>query len=105
MVIWSKDICDCALLVHRRGGTISSMTETEQLPDEELGRSAAEWRKRALQGDLHARGMAHELETELRRRNGAQLPVFDTLDLRSLESRQKRPSRWLFWKRTGNDTQ
>ncbi|MGJ7542304.1 hypothetical protein [Variovorax sp. LT1R16] len=75
------------------------MTETEKLPDEELGRRAAEWRKRALHGDLHARGMAHELETELRRRNGAPFPAYDTLDMRSLESKQKRPSRWAFWRR------
>lgn len=34
--------------------TISTMNETETLPDEELGARAIEWRRRALQGDLHA---------------------------------------------------
>jgi len=61
------------------------MIETERLPDEELGAWAIEWRRRALQGDLHARGVAHQLEAELRRRAG---------DLRPLEHRQRR--RW--WK-------
>lgn len=74
------------------------MTKTEQLPDAELGHQAAEWRKRALQGDLRARGIAHEFETELRRRTGALPPVFDSLDMRSLESKAKRPSWWRFWR-------
>ena len=69
------------------------MTETERLPDEELGARAAEWRRRALQGDLHARGVAHQLEAELRRRAGAPHPDYDNLDLRPLEHRHRR-SRW-----------
>lgn len=74
------------------------MTQTEKLSDEELRRRAAEWRRRALQGDLYARGIAHELETEVRRRNG-KLPLrFDSLDTRSLESKEKQ-SRWgRFWR-------
>jgi len=54
--------------------TIRTMTETETLPDKELGAQATQWRRRALQGDLHARGIAHQLEAELRRRAGA-LPL------------------------------
>jgi hypothetical protein len=73
------------------------MTETERLPDEELGARAAEWRRRALQGDLHARGVAHQLETELRRRAGAPHPDYDTLDLRPLERRQVRRRWWKPW--------
>jgi len=74
------------------------MTETERLPDEELGRQAAAWRRRALQGDLHARGIAHHLEAELRRRSGAVFTSYDTLDMRSLESKQKAPIWWRFWR-------
>lgn len=66
------------------------MIETEILPDEELGAQATEWRRRALQGDLHARGIAHRLEAELRRRTGALPLEYDTLDLRPLEHRQRR---------------
>lgn len=76
------------------------MTETEKLPNEELGRRTAEWRKRALQGDVSARGIAHEMEAELRRRSGASSLTYDALDLRSLEGRQKRPPWWRFWRRT-----
>ncbi|MGJ7538545.1 MULTISPECIES: hypothetical protein [unclassified Variovorax] len=65
------------------------MMDSEILPDEELGARAAEWRKRALRGDLHARGVAHQLEAELRRRSGAAFPDYDTLDLRALEHRQQ----------------
>lgn len=75
------------------------MIEPAHLPDPELNRLATEWRSRALHGDLGARGIAHELESELRRRNGARFPVFDTLDMRSLESRQKRQLQWRFWRR------
>ena len=79
------------------------MIEPTQLPDPELSRLAMEWRSRALHGDLGARGIAHELESELRRRNGARFPAFDTLDMRSLESRQKRPLQWRFWRRNEGD--
>jgi hypothetical protein len=58
---------------------------------------AIEWRRRALQGDLHARGVAHQLETELRRRAGAPFPDYDTLDLRPLELRQERRRWWRLW--------
>lgn len=70
------------------------MIEAETLPDEELGTRAVEWRRRALQGDLMARGVAHQLEAELRGRAGIQPADYDSLDLRSLEHRQRR--RW--WK-------
>jgi hypothetical protein len=36
------------------------------------------------------RGVAHQLEAELRRRAGAPHPDYDTLDLRPLEHRQRR---------------
>lgn len=57
------------------------------LPDEELGARATEWRRRALQGDVLARGVAHQLERALRRRAGSPFPAYDTLDVRPLEQR------------------
>lgn len=75
-------------------GTISLMMELEALPDAELGARAAEWRKRALQGEWEARGVAHQLEAELRRRAGSAFPAYDTLDLRPLEAKQKTGRRW-----------
>lgn len=75
------------------------MTDSEKLPDAELASMAAQWRQRALQGDLSARGVAHELEAELRRRSGVLFPDYDTLDLRSLDQRRQRPSWWQIWRR------
>lgn len=73
------------------------MMERKTLPDEKLGVRAADWRKRALQGDLRARGVAHELEVELRRRIGAPSPNYDDLDLRSLALRTYRRRWWKLW--------
>jgi hypothetical protein len=78
-------------------GTISSMMELEALPDAELGERAAEWRRRALQGEWEARGIAHQLEAELRRRAGSAFPAYDTLDLRPLEAKQKARHWWWPW--------
>ena len=70
------------------------MTTQQELPDEVLSTMATEWRRKALAGDLHARGIAHELERELRRRAGAPFTSYDTLDLRPLEARTVRRRRW-----------
>lgn len=70
------------------------MTTQQELPDEVLSTMAIEWRRKALEGDIHACGIAHELETELRRRAGAPLTNYDTLDLRPLEARTLRRRRW-----------
>lgn len=79
-------------------GTILPMETKELLSDEELGHLASQWRRKALQGDLHARGIAHEYESEMRRRAGAPFSNYDTLDLRPLESRTATPRRWWrFW--------
>lgn len=42
----------------------------QELQDEELIDEARKWRHRALRGERDARGMAHELEREVRRRFG-----------------------------------
>lgn len=73
------------------------MIDTESLPDADLGALASEWRRRALQGDLHARGVAHQLEAELRRRAGALRPDYEVLDLRPLEHRQRQKRWWKLW--------
>jgi len=44
--------------------------EIQELQDEELMAQAHEWRLRALRGEKEARGIAHELEREVRRRFG-----------------------------------
>ena len=52
-------------------GTMAPMNTKEMLSDEELAAQASLWRTRALQGEFEARGIAHELEREMRRRAGA----------------------------------
>jgi len=82
-----------------RDGTIPRMTTKQELPDEALSALATEWRRKALEGDLYARGVAHELEAELRRRAGAPFMNYDTLDLRPLETRTARRGWWPIWRR------
>ncbi|MET3497082.1 hypothetical protein [Variovorax boronicumulans] len=74
------------------------MTTKQELPDEVLSAMAVEWRRKALEGDLHARGIAHELETELRRRAGAPFARYDTLDMRPLGMRTARRPWWKLWR-------
>jgi hypothetical protein len=74
------------------------MTAIRDLSDEDLTLHAQEWRQRALRGDKSARGVAHALETELRRRGvgiGAQTTPAD-LDTRPITLRNPRPW-WKFW--------
>ena len=74
-------------------GEPANMIEPEQLSDEELAREAFEWRRRALSGDQDARGIAHELERELRRRSGA----LSTLGAALKEPPVRRKPWWRFW--------
>lgn len=80
------------------------MTRMETLSDEELTAQASQWRTRALQGELDARGIAHELEREMRRRAGVPMTDYDTLDLRPLDERPidlraaTRRRWWRFWR-------
>jgi len=73
------------------------MTTKQELTDEALSAMAIEWRRKALEGEPRARGMAHELETELRRRAGAPFTDYDTLDMRPLATRGARLRWWRFW--------
>ncbi|WP_418132115.1 hypothetical protein ABL849_33185 (plasmid) [Variovorax sp. 375MFSha3.1] len=74
------------------------MTMKETLSDEELEAQANQWRRRALRGELHARGIAHELEREMRRRYGGSSTNYDILDLRPLDLRAATQRRWRFWR-------
>ncbi|MDP9994483.1 hypothetical protein J2W30_006338 [Variovorax boronicumulans] len=67
------------------------MTEEQEMPDESSSAMAIGWRRKAPEGDHHARGIAHELEIELRRRAGAPFANCDTLDMRPLEMGAARP--------------
>ena len=77
------------------------MTTKQELPDDALSAMATEWRRKALEGELHARGIAHELETELRRRVGAPSTNYDTLDLRPLATRTAQRRWWQLWRARG----
>lgn len=55
-------------------GTMAPAMEIQELQDEDLMAQAREWRLRALRGEKEARGMAHELEREVRRRFGNPKP-------------------------------
>ena len=75
--------------------------EPQNLQDHELKAQAHAWRTRALRGDKNARGIAHVLEREVRRRFSppSNDTVYDSLDLRPLEQRQEETQRasWKFW--------
>lgn len=62
-----------------------------------LEADAAEWRRRALHGDREARGVAHLLETELRRRSPVAAAASPALDMRPLWQRQPTRRWWKLW--------
>jgi hypothetical protein len=81
-------------------GTMTPTMDIRELQDEELVAQAREWRQRALRGERDARGMAHELECEVRRRFGA--PRNDMprqlREVRLLSDLpQARMRRWMRW--------
>lgn len=49
-------------------GTMVLAMDIRELQDDELVAQARDWRQRALRGEKDARGFAHELEREVRRR-------------------------------------
>lgn len=66
-----------------------------ELSDAELHELAAMWRAEALRGSKEARGQAHLLEVEQRRRRGIPgLRNNNDLDLRPLAERQESKSWW-----------
>ncbi|WP_454906553.1 hypothetical protein [Variovorax gossypii] len=75
------------------------MTELTDLDEASLAAHAAEWRRRALRGEKKARGIAHALETEMRRRSGDTIAPQNTddLDTRPLALRQPPRPWWKFW--------
>ena len=70
------------------------MTELTDLDEASLAAHAAEWR-----GEKKARGIAHALETELRRRSGDSIVSQNTedLDTRPLALRNAPRPWWKFW--------
>lgn len=79
---------------------MTPVMDIKELSDEELKAQARDWRKRALHGEKEARGMAHELEREVRRRfgrseNNAQLQLKEVPLLGELP--QGSPQRWKPW--------
>lgn len=74
------------------------MITNQEQTDEALTAMVIEWRRKALEEELHASGTAHELETEWRRRAGAPFTNDDTLDMRPLEMRAAQPRWWRFWR-------
>jgi hypothetical protein len=72
------------------------MIDLGEFTDDQLFALALEWRKRALQGEREARGIAHALEVEIRRRMGNPTTLSALLDTRPLAARSMRPW-WRFW--------
>lgn len=85
------------VMTHRPDGTIRSMTEITELNDDDLERYAREWRQRSLRGDKEARGIAHALETELRKRGQASAPASFELDTRPAPLRRPARPWWRLW--------
>ncbi|MDP9894580.1 hypothetical protein J2W32_003456 [Variovorax boronicumulans] len=73
------------------------MTELTDLDEASLAEHAAEWRKRALRGEKQARGIAHALETEMRRRSGDTVTQNIDLDTRPQALRLAPRPWWKFW--------
>lgn len=74
--------------------------DVQELNDDELLAQAREWRTRALRGEKDARGIAHELEREVRHRFGVPkaaplAPWPQTQGLNELP--QSSPRRWRPW--------
>ena len=82
------------------GTMVPVMMDVQELQDDELIAQAQEWRRRALRGEKAARGIAHELEREVRRRFGThgthgQQPLSCVLPLGVLPQPAQR--RWKPW--------
>lgn len=76
------------------------MTDLSDLSTAELETLAKRFRGDALRGERDARGVAHEYESEIRRRTGVTATVAPNLDLRALSERQRASTVkkwWKFW--------
>ena len=93
MLSWAHD----RVVTCQADGTIGGMTEITELNDDDLTRYAQEWRQRSLRGDKQARGIAHALETEVRRRGQASAPASFELDTRPAPLRRPTKPWWRFW--------
>jgi len=77
----------------------ADMVEPEESDPQALAAQAAEWRRRALRGDRHARGIAHALEVKVRRLRGAAPPANLDLDTRPLAPWEPARLWWRPWRR------
>lgn len=69
--------------------------DVKELSDADLIEQVAKWRSAALRGSREARGQAHALEVEIRRRMGVRgLRTNNDIDLRSLDEREHRAGWW-----------
>ncbi len=79
-------------------GTMVSAMDPRELRDDELLAQAREWRQRALRGEQEARGFAHELECEVRRRFPRNEVPQELPQMRLLGALpQTAPRRWKPW--------
>ncbi len=75
-----------------------SAMDPRELRDDELLAQAREWRQRALRGEQEARGFAHELECEVRRRFPRNEVPQELPQMRLLGALpQTAPRRWKPW--------
>lgn len=72
--------------------------DIRELQDDDLRAQAREWRQRALRGEKYARGLAHELECEVRRRFPRNEAPQELPQMRLLGALpQTTPQRWKPW--------
>ncbi|RYH22580.1 MAG: hypothetical protein EON54_25210 [Alcaligenaceae bacterium] len=67
------------------------MQDLKQFSNDQLLALAHEWRRRAMHGDRDARGVAHALEVEIRRRVGNAVSSHALLDTRPVADRIRKP--------------
>lgn len=72
------------------------MQDLKHFSDDQLLVLAHGWRRRAMHGEKDARGVAHALEVEIRRRVGNPVSSHALLDTRPASDRIRKPW-WRFW--------
>lgn len=79
-------------------GKMVTAMDPRNLQDDELIAQARDWRQRALRGEKEARGLAHELEREVRRRFPIEKKLHELPPLHLLGTlSQTSPRNWKPW--------